>query len=129
MTDSLIEAFKELQRNNPNETHVSFDQIYAYIEHFGRPSEISVLTPRSSSLPDLLDALEIHLVDYPTPENIHMQRKYLSDIRQHHLKPVSVSLQKAWEDFDRLSHHSSTKKKFKDALGKTLDAAGVAYVD
>jgi hypothetical protein len=35
------------------------------------------------SLNQILKALESHLVDYPTPENIHMQRKYLSDIRQH----------------------------------------------
>jgi Restriction alleviation protein Lar len=43
------------------------------------------ISPRSNSLADLLDALENHLVDYPTPANIHMQRKYLLDIRQHHV--------------------------------------------
>lgn len=52
------------------------------------------ISPRSNSLLDLLDAMENHLVDYPTPENIHMQRKYLSDIRQHHViaqQPVEVT--------------------------------------
>lgn len=41
------------------------------------------MTNDKASVDALIDSLESHLVDYPTPENIHMQRKYLSDIRQH----------------------------------------------
>lgn len=85
-------------------------------------SEISVITPRSNSLPDLLDALEIHLVDYPTPENIHMQRKYLSDIRQHHLKPVysvdacEKALAKIWDN----------NPKIEDVVALVLETAGLS---
>lgn len=99
--------------------------------------EISVITPHSNSLPDLLDALEIHLVDYPTPENIHMQRKYLSDIRQQHIKPVSVSLesltQKAAVEYNRVSQieyvDDCWQPSLRHAIKAVLDVAGVKYGD
>ncbi len=85
-------------------------------------SEISLVEEckRNAELNDktVLEMLELHIVDYPTPENIAMQRKYISALKA--TEPVSV---KQVRERMILSPHNDS------IIKEILDAAGVKYAD